>query len=320
MSLSEERIIANRNFANKIWNATRFVVSNLGAAFDAGLGTWNLSAMALPDRWIITRHNQLTERVTELMDAHQYGEAGRQIYEFFWGEYADWYIEIAKIRLYGADARAQATVRRVLVYVLDRTLRLLHPFMPFVTEAAWQHIPHAEDSLMISSWPTTGSMDGAAEVDMGLLMDVIRAVRNARSEYSVEPVRRISAHIAAGDKYDLLQKQREILTELARLDSENLRIVHALLDKPEQALALVVGGVEIYLPLVGMVDLDTERARLQKELAHVEDGISRTQKLLGNEGFVAKAPAEVVQRERDKLAGLQEQAGKLGERLAVLKG
>ena len=318
MSLSEERIIANRNFANKIWNATRFVVSNLGAAFDAGLGTLNLSVMALPDRWIISRHNRLIENVTQLMDAYQFGEAGRQIYEFLWGEYADWYIEIAKIRLYGTDARAQATVRRVLVYILDRTLRLLHPFMPFVTEAAWQHLPQVGDSLMVSVWPVAGELDEAAEAAMQLVMDTIRAIRNARAEYNVEPARRIIAHIAAGERYDLLKSQREVLVELAHLDSRNLRIAQALLDQPEQALTLVVGGVEIYLPLAGMVDLDAERTRLQKELTHFEDGVARSQKLLSNDEFVAKAPAEVVQRERDKLAGLEEQAEKLRLRLDVL--
>jgi valyl-tRNA synthetase len=318
MSLSEERIVANRNFANKIWNVTRFVVSNLGAAFEAGLGTWNLSAIALPDRWIISRYNRLVSNVTRLMDTYQYGEAGRQIYEFLWGEYADWYIEIAKIRLYGADAHAQATVRRVLVYVLDRTLRLLHPFMPFVTEATWQHLPHADDSLMISSWPTPGEFCEESEADMQLVMDAIRAIRNARAEYNVEPARRIVAYIATGEMYDLFLSQRDILVELARLDSDTLRLAQTLLDKPEQALTLVVGGVEIYLPLTGMVDLDAERERLQKELTRIDDGIARSQKLLSNQGFTDQAPAEVVQKERDKLSNLQEQAEKLRERLATL--
>jgi valyl-tRNA synthetase len=318
MSLSEERIVANRNFANKIWNITRFVVSSLGAAFDAGMGTWNLLAMALPDRWILSRHNRLIESVTRLMDAYQYGEAGRQLYEFLWGEYADWYIEIAKIRLYGADARAQATARRMLVYVLDRTLRLLHPFMPFVTESVWQHLPHVEDSLMVTSWPLAGDVDDEAEADMQLIMDAIRAIRNARAEYNVEPVRRIVAYVAAGERYELFLSQRDVLVKLAHLDPDSLRLAHTLLDKPEQALTLVVSGVEVYLPLAGMVDLAAERARLQKELAHVEEGVARGQKLLSNGGFIAKAPAEVVQKERDKLAGLQEQADKLRERLATL--
>ncbi|GAB4535852.1 MAG: valine--tRNA ligase [Anaerolineae bacterium] len=318
MSLSEERIIANRNFANKLWNATRFVVNNLGAAFESGLGTLNLAALALPDRWIISRHNRLIENVTQLMNTFQYGEAGRQIYEFLWGEYADWYIEIAKIRLYGTDARAQVTVRRVLVYVLDRTLRLLHPFMPFVTEAVWQHLPHGGDSLMLASWPTAGDIDPEAEAAMQLVMETVRAIRNIRAEYNVEPARRILAYVVAGEKYELFSSQRDVLVELARLDAEGLRIVDSLPDTPDQALTLVVGGIEIYLPLAGMVDLDAERARLEKELARLDNGISRSQKLLGDASFIAKAPAEVVQKERDKLSSLQEQTHKLRERLAAL--
>jgi valyl-tRNA synthetase len=318
MSLSEERIIASRNFANKIWNATRFVVSNQGAAFDAGQGTWNLSALALPDRWIMSRLNGLIQNVTQLMDAYQYGEAGRQIHDFLWGEYADWYIEIAKIRLYGADARAQATARRVLVYVLDRTLRMLHPFMPFVSEAAWQHLPHGNDSLMTAAWPGAGAQDKESEAAMELVMDAIRAIRNARAEYGVQPARRIDAYISAGEQYDLFSSQRDVLTELARLEANSLRIARSLPDKPEQALTLVVSGVEIYLPLAGMVDLDAERTRLRRELEHVENGIANSQKLLGNEGFTARAPAEVVQKERDKLMSLQQQSEKLHERLAAL--
>jgi valyl-tRNA synthetase len=318
LSLSEERIVAGRNFANKIWNVTRFVVGNLGIAFDGGLGTWNLSAVTPADRWIVSRYNRLNEAVNRLMETYQYGEAGRQIYEFLWGEYADWYVEIAKLRLYGADMRAQATARRVLVHVLDRTLRLLHPFMPFVTEAAWQHLPHGDDSIMVAAWPAPGNIDEEAEVAMQLVMDVVRAIRNARAEYNVEPGRSIPASIAAGDKYDLFQSQQDVLTELAHLDAEKLRLAHTLFDKPEQALTLVVGGVEIYLPLAGMVDLAAERERLQKELAHVEQGVARSEKLLDNEGFTGKAPAEVVQKERDRLAGLQAQAAKLRERLAAL--
>ena len=130
MNLSMDRIAANRNFSNKIWNATRFVVSNLGTAFQSGSGTWNLSGLTMPDRWILSRLNRLVTDVTRLIENYNFGEAGRQLYDFFWSEFADWYIEVAKIRLYGADVRAQATARRVLVHVLDRALRMLHPLHP----------------------------------------------------------------------------------------------------------------------------------------------------------------------------------------------
>ena len=153
---------------------------------------------------------------------------------------------------------------------------------------------------------------------MELVMDAIRAIRNARAEYGVQPARRIDAHISAGENYDLFSSQRDVLTELARLEPNSLRIARSLTQRPEQALALVVSGIEIYLPLAGMVDLDAERMRLQRELEHVETGIANSQKLLSNAGFIAKAPAEVVQKERDKLMGLQQQAEKLHEHLAAI--
>jgi valyl-tRNA synthetase len=323
MNLSHERIAANRNFCNKIWNATRFVVNNLGTAFDYGSSTWNLSSLALPDRWILSRVNRLVVDVTRLMDSYNFGEAGRQLYEFFWSEFADWYIEMAKIRLYGTDARAQATVRRVLVYVLDRVLRMLHPFIPFVTEAAWQHLPReeGEKSLMVSTWPQQSHTppDEKAEADIAILMETIRAIRNIRSEHEVEPARLITAHLAAGEHYEMLSRQIEILASLARLDKATLRLEPSLKDKPEQAVTQVVsGGIEIYLPLAGMIDLEAERERTQKELAQLQQRIKGSQGKLSNAGFVEKAPPEVVDREREKLADMELQAGKLQERLKQL--
>lgn len=322
MNLSLERIAANRNFCNKIWNATRFVVSNLGTAFDYGAATWNLSGLTTPDRWILSRLNRLTIEVTRLIDNYNFGEAGRQLYDFFWSEFADWYIEIAKIRLYGADARAQATVRRVLVYVLDKTLRLLHPFVPFVTEAAWQHLPlHEEEALMVADWPRESHTppDEDAETQMSLLIDVVRAIRNIRSEYNVEPAKRIPATIVAGTHEGILFKNEDIITALARLDPDKLNLVRALPNKPEQAVSQVVsGGIEIYLPLTGMIDLDAERQRLQKDRASLEKWIAASRGKLNNQGFVGKAPAEVVEREREKLADLELQLSKVADQLKVL--
>jgi len=322
MNLSLDRIASNRNFCNKIWNATRFVVNNLGTAFDTGSGgTWNLSGLTMPDRWILSRLNRLIEEVNRLIDDYNFGEAGRQLYDFFWSEYADWYIEIAKIRLYGTDARAQATVRRVLVYVLDRVLRMLHPYIPFVTEATWQHLPHAEEALMIAQWPhdTQASHDEEAEAQMALLIDVIRTIRNIRSEYNVEPGKRISAQIATGDHQKMIAKHAEVLTTLARLDPQALSLEGRLSEKPEQAVSQVIsGGIEIYLPLAGMIDLQAERERAQKDLAQLEKGISASRAKLNNTGFTEKAPAAVVDREREKLADLELQAAKVQARLKEL--
>jgi len=324
MKLSLNRIAANRNFANKIWNAARFVVGSMDETAPSGAETWNLAKRTLADRWIISRHNRLIQNVTRLMEDYQFGEAGRQIYDFLWGEYCDWFIEIAKIRLYGDDLRARATAQQVLVYVLEQTLRLLHPFMPFVTEEIWQYLPQDGDismpeALMVTPWPEAGEIDEEAEASMALVMEAIRAIRNARAEYEVMPGRRITAMIAAGPHYyDTFASQHDVLTRLARIDPEHLVIAATLPIKMEKVVSLVVGNVEIYLPLAGMVDLDAERERLGKDLAQVEEQIARAKGLLANEGFTGKAPAHIVERERDKLADLEEQAIKLRGRLDSL--
>jgi len=348
VNLSLTRVEANRNFANKMWNAARFVIGVLGPTSevrnqisDLGLGTLDLG---LPDRWILSRHNRLIQNVTRLMEEWQFGEAGRQIYDFLWGEYCDWFIEMSKIRLYGEDEEARETAQQVLVHVLDRTLRLLHPFMPFVTEEIWQYlkgsgnqeiresgnqvgatpdspIPDSliTEALIMAPWPEPGPTDEAAEAAMALIMEMVRAIRNARAEYAVEPGRRIEAIIASGEEYDLLTDQKDILVSLARLDADKLHIARTLEAKPTQALALVVGGVEIYLPLAGMVDLEKERQRLTVEIEEVAKGIASSEKLLANEDFLNKAPAQVVERERDKLAGYYQRQAKLQERFRSLQ-
>ncbi len=192
---------ANRNFCNKIWQAARFVLGNLGeraAEFTPLRQMAPASEMSVADRWILSRYHRLVNDVNRLFAAYQLGEAGRQIYEFLWGEYCDWYIEISKVHLRGEDAAAANCTRQVLVYVLDGCLRLLHPYMPFVTEAIWQYLPHEGAALIIASWPIGGALDEEAEEAMGVFMELVRAIRNARSEYDVEPGHRIAAIIAAG--------------------------------------------------------------------------------------------------------------------------
>lgn len=315
VKLSPTRIESNRNFANKMWNAARFVVGNLKSGEVSEPDT---AALTRQDRWIISRHNRLIGEVTRLMDDYQFGEAGRQLYGFLWGEYCDWYIEMAKTRLYGEDEAAKETVRSVLVYVLERTLRLLHPYMPFVTEEIWQHLPHEGEALIVAPWPEAGETDDDAEAGIGLVMDLVRVVRNARSDNDVEQGRRIAAIIDGGDKYMLLQGERAMLENLAHIDPERLEIVRSLEKKPERALTLVSGGVEVYLPLAGMVDLERERARLAKELERLGGEMARAEKLLANESFVAKAPAAVIQKEREKLEGYRERQTRLQMRLEEL--
>ncbi|MEA3344905.1 MAG: valine--tRNA ligase [Chloroflexota bacterium] len=330
--LSLQKVEASRNFANKIWNAARFVFSSLApqrptAMTDEAETLGHQDALTLPDRWILSRHNRLIASVNRLMENYQFGEAGRQIQDFLWGEFCDWYIEISKIRLYGEDEEAREVARRVLIYVLERTLRLLHPFMPFVTEEIWQKLTNGEgrrakgktiDSIMLARWPEPEERDEKAEVEMEVIMALVRDIRNARAEYRVDPGKRIAATIAGGERTDLLLDQREVLVNLARLDREQLAIFPTLAEKPRQAVTLVVGGVECYLPLAGMVDLEAERKRLARELDEMTELISRSEQLLDNEEFVAKAPAHVVDREREKLAQNEARKSKLQVRLDSL--
>jgi len=331
MKLSMERVEANRNFANKVWNAARFVILNLGEETGAELlsdfDISDLSQFGLPQRWIISRLHHLITDVTQLLEDYQFGEAGRQIYEFLWSEYCDWFIEISKPDLYAGTPEVKRQAQQVLIYVLERTLRLLHPCMPFVTEEIWQHLTGGQwrengemiDALIVMPWPAAGPTDDPAEADMSLLIDIVRAIRNVRAEYQVEPGRRIEAIIDAGARYSLLDGQKAMLIEQARLDPDKFSIEQHIADKPARALTLVMGGVEVYIPLGGMIDLDVERKRMNKEIARIEGEINRVDKLLANEGFLKKAPAEVIDREREKRVVHLENLEKLRQRLAVLQ-
>ncbi|HSJ56375.1 MAG TPA: valine--tRNA ligase [Anaerolineae bacterium] len=328
MNLDPRRLEGARNFANKMWNAARFVISNIQSP-TVGKEIGDLDA-SLPDRWIVSRLHRLIGEVTELFESYQYGEAGRRINDFLWSELCDWYIEATKIRLYSDDKRARTAAQRVLVYVLDHGLRLLHPYMPFVTEEIWQHLkaasPEGEswpESIMISPWPEMegARLDVQAEGDMALLMDLIRQIRNARAEFDVMPGRRIAAIVVADGKLPMFEAQRALLSFLAKVDEEQLTLTRTLEEKPKKAVALVgAEGVEAYLPLAGLVDLDQEIERLRKELGETEQEIRRAQGMLANEGFTGKAPEHVVQRQRDRLAEQEERRERLEARLRALTG
>ena len=353
MKLTDERLEGSRNFANKLWNVGRFIQGSLGEGFiprafdeliaardalehtDAARDTSKQSHsgrddLELADRWILSRLAHVNERATDLLERFQLGEAGRQLYEFAWHELADWYVEAAKARLYGDDAAAADTARQVLYHAFTRTLTMLHPFMPYVTEAVWGHLPHAEGdgpALIMARWPTSspisssGRRDEAAEATFTLIQDLVRGIRNARAEYDVEPGRRIAATIAAGGQAGPLAADAELLVTLARLDPEALTI-GAAPPAPEGAHATVVAGegVEAWLPLAGMVDLDKERGRLDAELDKARGEVERLNDVLANEGFVSRAPEAVVQRERDRRTEAVARVAALEERLAGLGG
>ena len=312
MNLDPRRLEGARNFGNKIWQATRFVLANTTDS----AARWGAD-LELVDRWILSRLNRLVENTTALMESHQYGEAGRQIYEFLWGEYCDWYLEASKVRLYD-KAAAKETPRAILLHVLETALRLLHPFMPFVTEALWQALPPSArrgPALIVAPWPQADAalLDAEAEAQMELLMALIRSIRNLRAGYDVTPGKRIPALIAAAQAAPMLESQRPLLCALAKLDPAQLTIAPAL-EPPGQTATAVVGDVAAYLPLAGLIDLDAEQGRLRGELEDVERRIARSQELLAGD-FAHKAPPAVVQREREKLAELEATRKQLKERL-----
>ncbi len=331
MKLSATRIEANRNFANKIWNAARFVILNVqdqkleleqdDDEFNVSYRLPSRDQLSLADRWILSRLEFTQNEASRLIEGWQFGEAGRQLYEFLWNEYCDWYIEAAKVRLYDGTTEEAQTTRHVLAYVLEHSLRLLHPYMPFVTETIWQNLSGLGDdgrALIISRWPHMyGRNNPAAEEGFARIQDIVRGVRNVRSEYNVEPSRRIAAMFSAGDQTQSMNDNLALLANLARLDPQSV-VIAASLPAPDKAVTLAYGAVTLYLPLAGMVDLDAERIRLQKEIENLQQQMRRTASLLSNPGFVNKAPAEVIERERTKHEELRVRASQLEERLAAL--
>jgi valyl-tRNA synthetase len=310
MKVSMTRIADGRNFANKLWNAARFILQKA----ELTAAPAQPAPQTLPDRWIISRLHHLCENVDRLMAACEFGEAGRQIYDFLWGEFCDWYIEASKV---------EETPPHALLYVLERTLRLLHPFMPFVTEEIWQHLrPYSSDisgypSIMLSQYPQAEPrlFDDEAERQMGLIMELVKGIRNARAEFNVEAGKRIEAIVVAGDDLGVVQGQAVVFAALARLDPASLRVERSLTAKPENAVAVMAGGVECYLPLAGMVDLDAERARLAKEMEGTRGEAERARGRLANPAYVGKAPAAVVEKDRARLAELLDKLARLEERL-----
>ncbi|MDI6768139.1 MAG: valine--tRNA ligase [Anaerolineales bacterium] len=348
VNMDIKKVEANRNFANKMWNVGRFVIAALTSLADSGQWTVDggsktvngegavygqpSTVWTLADSWIWARLQALIREVERLFQTFQYGEAGRQIYDFFWSEFADWYVEVAKLQMQGAESREQTIV--TLARVQDMCLRLLHPFTPFVTEELWGHLRTATrnlaqsavegsqlatlaqdwpDALIIAPWPEPREAEGWEEdkiADFTLVQDIVRAIRNARAEKKVSPAKRIPATIAGGAKTDLLKEQSNVIAALAGLDYSLLSILDSLPAKPKNSIALVIGAVEIHLPLAGMVDESVERERLTRELAEVESHVARLEKLLSSD-FADKAPAPVVAKEREKLSAFKETAEKL---------
>src|SRR5260370_12216102 len=305
MKLVPERIVGNRTFANKIWNASRFVLMTTAEMGGGAPAIEEVQPTTLADRWILSRLARLTAEVTRLIDDFQLGEAGRQVNEFFWSDYCDWYVEIAKVQMQG-DEEARRSTAGIWRAVLDQSLRLLHPYMPFVTEEVWQHLYRTSEpdperwpapALIVAPWPQVNSqaIDVEAEQFFGLLQEVIVRIRDARNQVNVEPARRIPVILAAGSLAGMLEAQAPLIEFPARTEKPQ---VYAQLEyKPDQSISLLAASVEIYLPLAGMVDIGQELERLDKEIAQAQQEVARLPGKQANQQLVGRATAEVLQQD-----------------------
>ena len=315
---STDKMDAAWNFINKIWNASRYALMNVG---DLTVDQVDITGeKTLADKWILTRLNQTIGKVTELFEKFEFGEAGRLLYRFIWDDFCDWYIEMSKETLAGDDEAAKLTTRSILVYVLDNTLRLLHPIMPFVTEEIWQSVPHVGESLVVATYPTVHpeQMDEKAAEEMEFLMDFIRSVRTVRNEMNTplsKPIN-IIAKVSDAAHYAILKENESYI---ARFSNPEEFVYGEDVEAPSDAVTSVITGAEIYLPLAGLINIEDEIARLEKEAEKLQQEVDRVEKKLSNEKFVAKAPAAVVEAERAKGADYQAQREAVLERIATLK-
>ena len=295
MRFYTERVEASRNFANKIWNASRFVLMNL--SIDK-CELPELSKLEISDRWILSRYNDLVEEVTENLDKYELGIAVSKLYDFIWDEFCDWYIELVKPRFF-EEGESNIVAQQVLVYVLSNTLKLLHPFMPFITEEIWQALPHEGKSIMISSFPVYDEKfkNADAEHDMQLVMDAIKGIRNIRNEMNVPPSKKAAIYIVT-EQTNVFKAGTMFFEKLASASEVN--VISDKSSAPENAVSVIVPSAEILLLLDELVDKEKELERLSKEQKRLEGEIKRVEGKLSNKGFTEKAPANVVEEERQK--------------------
>lgn len=319
LRFSIEKVEATWNFANKIWNASRFALMNMD---DLTFDELDLTGeKSVADRWILTRLNETIETITRLSDRYEFGEVGRALYNFIWDDFCDWYIEMAKLPLYGENEDAKKTTRSILAYVLDNTMRLLHPFMPFITEEIWQNLPHEGKSITVAKWPEVNPefTDNQAAQEMKLLMEMIRSVRNIRAEVNTPMSKKIKMIVKTKDEtvLNMVEKNRSYIERFCNPEELQIGIK---LETPEKAMTAVITGLEIILPLEGLINIEEEIVRLEKEYDRLNKEVDRVQKKLSNEGFMKKAPESVVQEERAKENDYLEKRLVVEARINELKG
>ena len=292
-----EKCEAMRNFANKIWNASRYVLMNLTVE-ETGLP--DAADLEIEDKWVLTKLNTLIKEVTENMDAYELGVASAKVYDFIWDTYCDWYIELTKARLYGENEKSKFAAQKVLVYVLDQFLRLLHPFMPFITEEIWQAIPHEGKFLMLADWPKYDeSLNfGAEAAHMESVMNAIRSIRNRRAEMNVPPSKKSTLYVVS-DKGEIFRQGEGFICRLAYADK--VIICENDPEGHENMVCVVTNDAKLYIPLEELIDFEKELARLEKEKANCLKQIAMFEGKLSNEAFVSRAPEKVVAEQREKL-------------------
>ncbi|EPZ49006.1 valine--tRNA ligase [Alicyclobacillus acidoterrestris] len=313
-----DKIEGARNFINKIWNASRFVLMNLDADFEPLDLTGRQLDVA--DRWILHRLSETIDAVTHHLDHYDFGEAARAMYDFAWDDFCDWYIEFSKLALYGHDGERKAVAQTVLHRVLTSLLKLLHPYIPFVTEEIWQALPNTSEALIIEVWPKADDAlrDDQAVSQMRLVMDAIRAVRNVRAELQVPPSKPVSMYIRC-ESADYVQLFESVRHYIARFCNSDDLTIAAGGDAPEKSATQVVTGAVIHIPQAGLIDVEAELARLRREESRLMGEVERIEKKLANAGFVAKAPEAVVAKEREKMEDYQVKLRAVQERISDLQ-
>jgi len=311
MRFSDEKVGASRNFANKLWNASRFILMNIG---DDDIPAGLPESLALEDKWVISLFNDLAKEVTDNLEKFELGIAVSKLYDFIWDIFCDWYIELSKIRLQKNDEEAM-TAKRVLVWVMSNTLKLLHPFMPFITEEIWQTLPHEGESIMISEWPKYDASLAfeSEETEMERIMTAIRAIRNRRAEMNVAPSKKAKVYIATAYR-DTFAKAGVFMQRLASASEVETGDSFDI----DGAVSIVTGDAKIYIPMGDLVDFEAEKARLNKELEAVRKDLEFINSKLLNENFVSKAPANIVEAQRETAARLKEKIALLEDSIAKL--
>jgi valyl-tRNA synthetase len=317
IKLSEERVLGYRHFVNKIWNGSRFVMMNLEGAVETDP---DKRTFTLEDRWILTRTGEVAQEVSKALEEYRFNDAASGCYQFVWHEFCDWYLEMIKPSLYGPDEALKTSVRATMLEVLKAVLKLVHPFMPFVTEEIWQKLPGTEGSIMRADFPDMAgaARDEDASRQMKLLMAIVGAVRNIRGEMGVPPGKKVDTVMEVPDQAqaDFLKRYESYIRNLAKVDAVSLG---GSVSKPQGSATAVIGDVQVHVLLKGLVDVKEEKRRLTREIEKVIKELDGLRKKLANQTFLEKAPDEVVEEVRERVEGLTQRMGKINQNLQILE-